>query len=1068
KDELYITGRIKDLIIIRGRNHYPQDIEQTAFRAHAAVEIGHGAAFSVEDGNEEKLVIVQEIRRSWRKRFDGAEVAQAICAAVAEQHGLQVHALLLLKPASVHITSSGKIQRQACKADFLHNRFEALFTWPNKTATRDGIERNSEPATVLDVPTDEQYRAIAAWLAERLIHKTGLPKATIQHDVPFSSFGCDSVDLVALSGELSSWLGRIVEPNVMYDYPTITRLSRHLSGIVFEQTVGAALPARGSTEPMAIIGMACRFPGAASVDAYWQLLEGGSNAITEVPMSRWQADRYYEAGTASTGKMNTRWGGFIDGVDQFDADFFGISPREADSMDPQQRLLLETAWHALETAGIPPDSLAGSRTGVFIGICSNDYRKLQLDHLAGTDTYSGTGNAYSIAANRLSYFLDLRGPSLAIDTACSSSLVAVHQACASLRTGECDLAIVGGVNLILSPENTIVFSQAKMMAPDGQCKTFDASADGYVRSEGCGVVVLKRYSDALSDNDQTLGLVAGSAVNQDGKSNGLTAPNGPAQEAVVRDALVSAAVAAARVSYVEAHGTGTNLGDPIEMAALKTVYGESSSTDPTLWIGSVKTNIGHLEAAAGIAGMIKVVLAMQHRRIPPHLHLQQLNPKISLEGTRCAIPTSLQTWSSGALPRIAGISSFGFGGTNAHVLLQESSVVEELSVVDFDSKKDKGWHQLVLSAKSNTALAQLIQRYIDFLTSSTVPFTAICHTAATHRSHHPMRFALLSRSREEAIKLLKQHQQGEEIDEICTGVATQAPTGKVAFLFTGQGAQYARMGVVLYQVHAGFRQTLQRCDCILQPLLGQSLLSILSSDADLTRTSHAQPALFALEYALATMWLSCGIKPDYLIGHSLGEYVAACVAGVFSLEDGLKLVAHRGRLMQSETVPGAMVAVHAPTDFIAQFLESFNSREHADISLAARNSPQDIVLSGEPKAVEALAATLSGSGATVTQLHVTRAFHSPLMQNMIDEFKRCAETVTYHRPQLQVISNITGKVAQEDEIASSDYWVRHVLAPVLFAEGLSTLAANGCRTFVEIGPHPVLTVFGQQMISDGL
>ncbi len=1066
--ELHITGRIKDLIIIRGQNHYPQDIEHTVCRAHPALEIGHGAAFSVEAGNEEKLVIVQEIRRSQRKKFDGAEVIQAIRSAIAERHGLAVYDILLLKPASVHITSSGKIQRKACRADYLERRFEPLY------ALHAQASAPKPDGSSGDMAARERYLAIAGWLAGKIANAKGLSMEQVGSDLAFNSLGLDSMDMVRLSGELSEQLKTTVEPAALYSYSNIGDLAQHLAGI--DTRAKSQAPARvadSASEPLAILGMACRFPGASSVDAYWDLLQSGTDAITEVPASRWPVDQYYDAAGAAHGKMNTRWGGFVDGVDEFDAQFFGVSPREAQSMDPQQRLLLETAWHALEDAGIPPDTLAGSKTGVFVGISSNDYRQLQLDHHAGTDAYSGTGTSYSIAACRISYFLDLQGPSWAVDTACSSSLVALHQACASLRSGESDLAIVGGVNLILTPDTTLMFSQANMTSPNGRCKTFDAGADGYVRSEGCGVVILKRHADALRDQGRVLALVAGSAVNQDGRSNGLTAPNGLAQQAAARQALRSAGVEPGRISYIEAHGTGTNLGDPIEMSALKAVYGAPSDTDPTLWIGSVKTNIGHLEPAAGIAGLIKVVLALQHRRIPRHLHLQQLNPNISLDGSRCAIPAQPQDWPAGAQPRMAGISAFSFGGTNAHVIVQEVPDAQASSAAGALRNKDDadGAQLLVLSAKSTEALRRLARRYADFLERSDTGLQSVCHAAAVHRSHHAVRLALPLQSRRAAIEILKAYGRGEAAAEVIEGHAVQMPHAATAFLFTGQGARHAGMGCILYRTHEGFRQVLDRCDAILQPLLGRSLLAIFAAQADseLAQTSYAQPALFALEYALASVWQSCGMRPDYLIGHSLGEYVAACLAGVFSLEDGLTLVAHRGRLMQEQTREGAMLAVHAQAELIDRVLETFDPArpEHASIGVAAYNSAQDIVLSGDPAALEGIAGMLRAQGASLTSLQVKRAFHSPLMQAMTTEFKRCAEAITYHRPRLPVISNLSGQLAG-DEIATPDYWVRHVLEPVHFAQGLRTLAAAGCKLFVEIGPHPVLTALGQHAIADGM
>lgn len=1089
RGELYITGRIKDLIIIRGQNHYPQDIELSVFRAHPALGIGHGAAFSVEIDGEERLVVVQEIRRSRRKHFDGAEVVEAIRAVITEQHGLAPHAVVLLGPATVPLTSSGKIQRQTCKADYLGGRFEVLHEW------QDGAEAGGPLARVVQEPPAagrDTAQAIADWLAAAIMRKKNLRHDQLAHDSPFLNFHLDSLDMVALSGELSVWLERTVEPAALYDFPDIGRLARHLAGL---PAVGSAqsAPARPDTAPArldtaagtaAILGMACRLPGADSLDTYWQLLESGTDAIAEVPAARRAVTACGQAGTQQPGKTSSRWGGFISGADQFDARFFGISPREAQSMDPQQRILLETAWHALEDAGIPPDMLAGSRTGVFIGISSTDYRELQLAQHAGTDAWAGTGNAMSIAANRLSYFFDLRGPSLAIDTACSSSLVALHQARLSLYRGECDLAIVGGVNLILSPGNTIIFSQAQMMASDGRCKTFDASADGYVRAEGCGVLILQRHADALSGGKRIQALLPGSAVNQDGRSNGLTAPNGVAQQDVIRQALRAAGKTAAQVSYVEAHGTGTRLGDPIEVGALRQVYGAPEAGAGPLWVGSVKTNIGHLEAAAGIAGLIKTVLMLRHRRIPPHLHLQQLNPLIALDGSRIVIPTATQAWESDRegthVARVAGVSSFGFGGTNAHVIVQEASPhpAQPASQVEDGAPLQV----LCLSARDPESLRALAARHAAMLEADCAgtAFAAFCLAANTRRSLHPCRLALAAASGARMATLLRRFGLGEEAPQIRSGFAAgTAAAGKTAFLFSGQGTQAAGMGRGLYLGHAGFRKRMDQCDAIVQTQQGWSLLALLygddkaeaeatpDRDQTLQQTCYAQPALFALEYALAGVWQSAGIRPDYLIGHSLGEYVAACVAGVFSLEHGLQLVGMRGRLMQDRSAPGVMYAVRGPAELISRVLDAAPSRVFSHLAIAAHNSCEELVLSGGQTHVEEMASHLVENGAIATRLQVTRAFHSPMMRGLLEEFSRCAQAIDYFPPAIPLVSNLTGQFAGP-EIATAGYWVRHIEATVQFARGLETLGQAGCTRFIELGPHPVLSGFARATLTAGL
>ena len=748
-------------------------------------------------------------------------------------------------------------------------------------------------------------------------------------------------------------------------------------------------------------------------------------------------------------------------MDKFDPQFFGITPRETQRIDPQQRLLLEVSWSALENAAIAPDSLVGSRTGVFIGVSSSDYSQLRFHYGMGVDAYTGTGNAHSIAANRLSYILDLRGPSLAIDTACSSSLVAVHLASQSLKNGECDRAIVGGVNLMLSPELTETFSLAGMMATDGRCKTFDADADGYVRGEGCGVVILKRLDDAIADGDNILAVIKGSATNQDGRSNGLTAPNGLSQQEVIRQALANAGVSPEEISYIESHGTGTSLGDPIEVNSLKAVL-RSHDLDHTCYLGSVKTNIGHLEAAAGIAGLIKTVLCLQNQAIPPNLHFKKLNPHIDLENTGIAIPTQLQPWDNTSKPRLAGVSSFGFGGTNAHIIIGDGKdrSLQDKQIPNFN----RPLHLLTLSAKNEPALVDLVRAYRDYLTSHPqVSLADICFSANTGRNHFDRRIAIVAESKEELeAKLSDYIGENQNTSIVSSDITGKNPRG-IAFLFTGQGSQYVQMGYQLYQTQPTFRQALDRCAEILQPYLKTSLTDILYPDSQspspLNETIYTQPAIFALEYALAQMWLDWGIVPDAVMGHSVGEYVAATIAGVFSLEDGLKLIAERGKLMQALPQAGSMFAVFASEEIIQQIINPLAEK----IAIAAINNYQSVVISGEKLALKQIISKLESQGIKYKQLNVSHAFHSPLMTSILDDFAAVAKTVNYRKPQVQLISNVTGEVATE-EIATPEYWVNHIVAPVHFAKGMEILKQQNYDIFLEIGPKPILLGMGSSIV----
>ncbi len=815
------------------------------------------------------------------------------------------------------------------------------------------------------------------------------------------------------------------------------------------------------TEPIALVGIGCRLPGGIhGPDDYWRLLRTGTDAVTEVPANRWPLEQWYDANPDAPGKVYTRWGAFLDDVDQFDARFFGIAPREAVTLDPQQRLLLEVSWEALEHAGIAPDTLAGTAAGVFVGISGNDYAQLNGGFVdpRRLDPYAATGTIDSVAAGRISYVLGLTGPNLALDTACSSSLVALHLACQSLRLGECRLALAAGVNLTLTPLATVAFCKMRALSPTGRCRTFDAAADGYVRGEGCGVVVLKRLADALADGDRVLALVRGSAVNHDGRSNGLTAPNGAAQEAVLRAALANARVEPGQVGYVEAHGTGTILGDPIEVHALAAVLGRGRKANP-LMLGSAKTNLGHLEAAAGVAGLIKAVLVLRHGMIPPHLHLKNLNPHIPWRELPLTVPTGGQPWLADG-PRFAGVSSFGFSGTNAHVILESAppSAPGQLS--------PRSVHLLSLSARSDEALRERARQLADQLARQPeLSLADVCASANAGRAHFGHRLTTLIRASAPTVAALRAFAAQQETPGLTSGqVPTAAP--RVAFLFTGQGAQYVGMAGPLYKTSPTFRRELDRCAEILRPHLERPLLDVLfapeGTPSPLSQTAYAQPALLAVGYALAMLWQSWGVRPAAVLGHSLGEYTAACVAGVFSLEDALGLVATRARLMQVQPTGGGMAAVFAEETRVATALRPYIGR----LGIAALNGPSNTVISGDVDALTELLTRLSVEGVSAQRLDVSHAFHSQRMEPVLSAFHSAARQIAHNAPQLTLIANLTGRELAINERLDADYWCRHLRQPVRFADSVRSLRAMGIQVFLEIGPAPTLLGMARRCLAD--
>jgi len=1119
-DRLHVAGRIKDTIVIQGRNYYPHDIERTAEDTCAELRAGNGAAFAIHAEGSERMVLAYEL--SSRQPGDTDAILAALRSSIAKVHGVSPHAIVLLKRSTVAKTTSGKIQRHACKRDFLGFQLTVVAASVIKdgeaavTATRHAPDVADVAAAVtrvlttmtgatevagktfaelgldypraltalrilerqlgVDVPAGDllvhptvpallslftdnvatsptaaaapsgpvpiDSARIRTWLTSRIADRLGLAATTIDIGVPFSDLGLDSKNAIAIIDELGNWLGRPLTPGVVFDHPTIASITDYLGTAAGP----AAVPSAGhgqAGEPIAIVGIGCRFPGAPDTESFWQLLLDGRHAIIEVPQDRWDADVV----------SAPRYGGFIDQVSEFDPYFFGISAREATRMDPQQRLLLEVAWHALEDAGIAPDSIAGTATGVFVGVSSHDYAELQAAHLDSADIHAATGNAHSVAANRLSYLLDVHGPSLALDTACSSSLAAVHLACQSLRLGECPTALAGGVNLMITPGLSVTFARSKMLSADGLCRVFDDAASGYVRGEGAGMVCLKPLSSALADGDRIYAVIAGSAIGHGGRSNGLTAPKSSAQRAVIIQALAQARLRGDQISYVEAHGTGTPLGDPIEFEGLRAVYGTDRPADQPCLVGSVKGNIGHLEAAAGIAGLIKTALILRHGKVPAQLHLETPNRRMAWDSSGIDVLTQVRDLPVADCAR-AGVSSFGFAGLNAHLILETAPAQARQA-----APSRRSMHALCLSGHTPTALATLAQRYrLHIVANPELSLRDLCHSANTGRAHLRHRAVVVGGSAGELDNALAKLSEDRASAEVIRGSASGRAAPTVAFLFSGQGTQYLGMGKELYDAHPGFAQSLDDAGRVLEPMLGIPLPDLLFQDDGTGRlqcTRYSQPALVALEYALAGLWLSLGIRPAAVLGHSIGAYVAACVAGVMSMEDALTLAAARGRYMAEQPGDGAMVSCTGDASEIQAIAAGYRP-----IALAAVNAPRHLVYSGPAGDIRALGTALATREVKVRPLAVSHAFHSPMMAGAAAPLRHAACSIHFAKPEIPWVFDATGQLV---ETITADDWVTHMLGTVRFADGFARLRELGCDAFVEIGPDTALLSIARTM-----
>ncbi|MFD0360146.1 HAD-IIIC family phosphatase [Nocardia sp. GCM10030253] len=1060
--ELFVTGRRKDLLIVDGRNHYPQDIESTVEAAHDSIRAGCVAAFSVDLGpTGEQPVVVAEVRGEDPGEL--AEIEGALRGAVATEYGLTLATVLLIRPGTIFKTSSGKIQRSACRAAYLSGELLTLTAGP----LRAPVDEEHEPDTATEESADRSAaepstEAVRSWLVTEIARQAALDPERIDVHLPLVEFGLGSHDLVELVVELSDFVGRFIDTNLFFDHPTIDGVATALAPAAPIEA-GTAGPEAATADDdadnadddaIAILSMSCRFAGAAdSPEALWRLLDGNGDALTDVPADRWDIDGLYDPDTSATGKAYTFRGGYVDGIDRFDAAFFGIGPREAAVMDPQQRMMLQLSWEAIERSGRDPRTLHGSATGVYLGVYSTGYLADPAPEQLNGQV--GTGLSPSVASGRISYTLGLHGPAVTMDTACSSSIVAMHSAMQALRAGECDLALAGGATLLMSPIAHIELCKLGVLSPTGRCAPFSADGDGTVWAEGAGLLLLKRLGDARRDGDRVLAVIRGSAVNQDGRSQGLSAPNGAAQEQVLRSALRVAGLTPHDIDYVEAHGTGTALGDPIEARALARVFGPGRDPARPLGIGSLKSNVGHTQAAAGVGSVIKLVLALQHERIPATLNASVPSPQVDWERSGVVVAAEPMPWRRGDRLRRAGVSAFGLSGTNAHLILEEAP--PEPIVVPDTSADQRSVSLLPISARSQASLHGQAERLLDLVIADPrLEPGPVARALALQRTQFERRAVVVAADRDEMVAALRDLVDGGSSANVVVGAGAVLTNAKTAFVFPGQGTQWVGMARDMLAHSEEFRAEFEQCDKAFGAHTGWSLVDKLTTmtTTDLDDFPVVQPLLFATMAALAATWRAAGVIPDAVIGHSQGEVAAAYCAGAIELSDAARIIVTRSRLMQAVRGAGAMALVGLPEAEVSGRLADFDGR----VSIAAVNVRRSTIVAGEQAAVEKLLAELSHAGIYTRLAGSGTGFagHSRLIESIREPLTAELADMATDSPATPWYSTISGEPVTSGTIGP-DYWYRNARETVRFAPTIERMIADGFRYFVELGVHPSLT-----------